>query len=83
MSTPVQIDPAFCGCTECLTGEYVPLSEASDAQIFALIAGTLSDATSERFTLTTTTEDCLSERPITTTTVTAQYCGRSWTKEEA
>ena len=28
---PVAIDPAGCGCTECLTGQYVPLERATDA----------------------------------------------------
>jgi hypothetical protein len=36
---PVAIDPRGCSCTECLTGEYVPLDRATDAQIMAVLLG--------------------------------------------
>lgn len=78
MNEPVQIDPTGCGCTECLTGLYVPLDRATDEQIVLLVNGTLSDATSERFTLTTTTTDYLGGRGETTVTVTAEYSNRTW-----
>lgn len=48
---PVQIDPAGCGCTECLTGEYVPLDRATPKQVRKLLAGKLADATSEVFSV--------------------------------
>jgi hypothetical protein len=77
---PIQIDPAGCGCTECLTGEYVPLDRATDAQVFALLRGELSDATSEKFTLTVVAEDYLNGGQITET-ARAEYSGRTWTVE--
>ncbi len=39
------IDPPGCGCTECLTGEYVPLDQAQGQQILNLFAGRLRDNT--------------------------------------
>lgn len=45
MSTPVQVDPPGCGCTECLTGEYVPLDMATADQVRRMIDGELNDAT--------------------------------------
>lgn len=50
---PVQVDPQGCGCTECLTGEYVPLEDATPKQIRNLIFGTLADASGETFVVTT------------------------------
>lgn len=44
---PAAIDPPGCGCTECLTGEYIPLDRASDQQILDLFAGRLRDNTNE------------------------------------
>jgi hypothetical protein len=42
---PIAIDPAGCGCTECLTGEYVPLDQATDAQLAAMLRGEIRDNT--------------------------------------
>lgn len=42
---PIQIDPIDCGCTECLTGEYVPLNKATEAMIDRMIAYEIGDAT--------------------------------------
>lgn len=42
---PRAIDPADCGCTECLTGEYVPLNQASREQILQLARGKLGNNT--------------------------------------
>ncbi len=42
---PIAIDPPGCGCTECLTGEYVPLERATRQQILDLFAGHLRDNT--------------------------------------
>lgn len=80
MSKPIQIDPAGCGCTECLTGEYVPLDQASKNQVFALMRGELRDATSEKFTVTLVQEDYLNGGPVTET-VRAEYSGRTWTED--
>jgi len=41
----IAIDPAGCGCTECLTGEYRPLQAASEDELRALVAGHLRDHT--------------------------------------
>lgn len=41
----IQVDPIGCGCTECITGLYVPLDAASDEQLFDLTMGKLSNAT--------------------------------------
>lgn len=38
---PVAIDPAGCGCTECITGQYVPLDQATAAQVYAMLKGQL------------------------------------------
>ncbi|MGW3308243.1 hypothetical protein ACWDG9_16840 [Streptomyces sp. NPDC001073] len=40
-STLIAIDPPGCGCTECMTGEYVPLNRATPDQVAALLNGTL------------------------------------------
>ena len=61
----VQIDPVGCGCTECIVGEYVPLDQATDEQVAAMLRGELSDATGERFDVSVI--------------VTAEYSGRTWT----
>lgn len=37
----IAVDPWDCGCTECITGEYVPLRYATDEQIADLITGRL------------------------------------------
>ncbi len=42
---PIAIDPYGCNCTECITGEYVPLERASDAQMAALLRGEIRDNT--------------------------------------
>ena len=49
MSRPIAIDPRGCGCTECLTGEYVPLDQATSAQIALMAAGLLANNTGESF----------------------------------
>lgn len=42
---PIAVDPWGCGCTECVTGEYKPLSDATDDDIADLLAGRLRDNT--------------------------------------
>lgn len=48
---PVAVDPPGCGCTECLTGEYVPLEQASGVQVARLLAGAAANNTGLAFTL--------------------------------
>ena len=36
---PLGIDPPNCACTECLTGEYVPLASASTQIVQDMLAG--------------------------------------------
>jgi hypothetical protein len=45
----IAIDPWDCGCTECIIGEYKPLSRATDSDIAALLCGELADHTSATF----------------------------------
>jgi hypothetical protein len=80
MRTPIQIDPAGCGCTECLTGEYVPLDLATAEQMQAMLAGTVRNATSEDFTLVTIAKHYISDtdQPAFCMTLHATYCGKSW-----
>jgi hypothetical protein len=78
MGDPIQIDPPGCGCTECLTGLYVPLDRATDEQVMGMLCGGISNATSDKFTLTTVITDYLGSTGTTTQTVTAEYYGRTW-----
>lgn len=55
---PIQIDPPGCGCTECITGEYVPLDEATDEQVWRMMVGVVRNATgfdTSEFRVETTT----------------------------
>lgn len=69
---PVAIDPVDCGCTECLTGFYVPLRSATAEQLIAMFAGELDDHTSNFFTFTASTR-------TGTLTITAEYGELEWT----
>jgi hypothetical protein len=42
---PVAIDPPGCGCTKCVTGEYVPLEEASDELLHLMLLGKIKNNT--------------------------------------
>lgn len=42
---PIAIDPYNCGCTECITGEYVPLERATNGQLAAMLRGEIRDNT--------------------------------------
>lgn len=42
---PIQVDPPGCGCTECITGEYVPLDLATLTQVADMIQGGLGNGT--------------------------------------
>jgi hypothetical protein len=77
-----QIDPYGCGCTECLTGEYVPLNRATAEQVFALLAGDISDATGETFTRTIVTTFYPSGASTESATVAGVHSGLTWTKPE-
>jgi hypothetical protein len=48
----IAIDPAGCGCTECLTGQYVPLDLATREQVLKMLRGKLRNHTGESFTIT-------------------------------
>lgn len=48
------IDPPDCGCTECITGEYVPLIDATPRQITDMLAGRLGNNTGCEFSITFT-----------------------------
>lgn len=47
---PAAIDPFDCGCTECLTGEYVPLSMATPENLKGMLSGNIRDHTGIEFT---------------------------------
>lgn len=51
---PIAIDPPECACTECITGEYVPLDRATPEQIADMLAGRIADNTNSgtEFTVT-------------------------------
>lgn len=48
---PIAIDPEFCGCTECICAEYVPLNEAKTWQILLMACGVIQDNTEAEFSL--------------------------------
>ena len=72
---PHRIDPLTCGCTDCMTGWSVPLGEASDEDVFAMLAGEIQDATSEEFA-TAANADWPGG-----VTVRARWSGREWTQK--
>lgn len=37
------VDPAGCGCTECIIGEYLPADQANDTHLYSIITGDLSN----------------------------------------
>lgn len=45
-----RVDPLTCGCTDCQTGYSVPLSQATNAQVDALIDGRLLDGVGRTIT---------------------------------
>ena len=40
----IQVDPAGCGCTECITGLYVPVDIANRDQLVLAAVGVLGNA---------------------------------------
>lgn len=46
MIRPIAIDPPGCGCTECLTGQYVPLDAADAGTVRLAQLGFIRDNTS-------------------------------------
>lgn len=61
-----RIDPDNCGCTDCLTGYSVPLSQATIDQVTGMLAGRLINATGQTFTIEVVT------------TITADDTGQTW-----
>jgi hypothetical protein len=51
---PTAVDPHGCGCTECITGQYVPLERATDRHIAALLTGHMTNNTGATFHITAT-----------------------------
>lgn len=49
---PIAIDPPTCGRTECITGEYIPLLDATPRQIADMLVGRLGNNTGLEFTIT-------------------------------
>lgn len=47
----IAIDPPGCGCTECITGEYVPLNEATEEQITQMLVGKVRNNTAQQLRL--------------------------------
>ncbi|MFE7135931.1 hypothetical protein ACFVIM_34275 [Streptomyces sp. NPDC057638] len=45
MTTPTAVDPPGCGCTGCITGQYVPLDRATAQDVAALLRGQLPNHT--------------------------------------
>ena len=43
--TITAIDPPGCGCTECITGVYQPLDQATDTELVAMILGEIENHT--------------------------------------
>lgn len=83
------IDPPNCGCTECITGEYVPLIDATPRQITDMLAGRIGNNTGCEFSVTFTGKfDDYPKRPFSlsdaeTVTVTAQVSvRRGWSSSE-
>lgn len=52
MSKPVAVDPIGCGCTECITGLYIPLDQIDDEMLVGLLNGEMANNTSITFTVT-------------------------------
>ncbi len=77
MAKPIAIDPEGCGCTECLTGLYVPLEMATGRQIRKLLKGRLHDHTGERFFVNEEKQHG-SDVPVVVT-VRGEYSNRTWT----
>jgi mitochondrial fission protein ELM1 len=51
----IAVDPWDCGCTECITGEYVALRFATDENIADLLAGRLANHLNDGTELVVTT----------------------------
>jgi hypothetical protein len=61
---PAWVDPAGCGCTDCLTGDAVPLDRATSAQIAMLLTHQIHDRTGTILDITVS--------------VTASHDGQEW-----
>lgn len=47
VTIPMAVDPANCGCTECLTGQYMPLDQAEAQHIADMLAGNIANNTGQ------------------------------------
>jgi len=45
---PTAVDPADCGCTECLIGQYIPLDQANPQHIVDMLFGDLDNHTGDK-----------------------------------
>ena len=63
---PKAIDPIGCGCTECMTGEYLSLDMTREYQLAALLRGEIADNTDIRFTIIRTSEKEPGKEEVTT-----------------
>lgn len=53
--TVYAVDPTGCGCNECITGEYVPLEEATVELLKGIALGTVANNTYGALTVTVRT----------------------------
>ena len=64
---PIAIDPRGCRCTECLTGLYIPLDQATAGQVAMAKAGHLRDNTSGEL-------DAVPDSPTASALALANFC---------
>lgn len=50
--TVIAVDPSGCGCTECITGEYVPLQDATVELLHGIATGRVANNTYSAVTVT-------------------------------
>ncbi|MER5891114.1 hypothetical protein ABT160_45500 [Streptomyces sp. NPDC001941] len=83
MITITAVDPPGCGCTECLTGQYAPLDQATAQDIAALLSGQVSNHTSVDLRVTVT-YTLAADRAIGASNpeaVCVEYAGTVWVLE--
>lgn len=69
----IAVDPWDCRCTECITGEYVALREATDDQIADLIAGRLRNNLNTGTELDVTVTHTVRDGKLSPVYVTVRY----------
>lgn len=82
----IAVDPWDCGCTECITGEYVALRMADDEQIADLIAGRLRNNLNSGTELEITVTHAVRDGKLNPVGVTVRYehhdgQSREWTPD--